>query len=122
MEHKKTAEMNLREIDFDTWSELARENPELFESLRRQAIERVIAEAPAANRERLRRLQWRIDQERRLAGTPLAACMRISRMMWKAVLGRGGLQQRIGELQQYDGTAPVDLAPAPVVAFARPRD
>lgn len=122
MEHKNTAEMNPREIDFDTMSELARNNPELFESLRRRAIEKVIAEAPAANRDRLRRLQWRIDQERRLAGTPLAACMRISRMMWKAVLGRGGLQQRIGELQQYDGTAPVDLAPAPVVAFARQRD
>jgi hypothetical protein len=122
MEQKNSAGIDTHEIDFDTWSELARTDPERFEALRLAAIERVIAGAPVENRDRLRRLQWRIDQERRLARTPLAACMRISRMMWKAVLGRGGLQQRIGELQQFDGTAPVELAPARVVAFARQRD
>ena len=122
MKDKKAAELNMRGIDFDVWSALARDNPELFETLRREAIEQVIADAPPANRERLRRLQWRIDQESRLAGTPLAACMRISRMMWKAVLGRGGLQQRIGELQQFDGSQSIDLAPAPVVAFSPKRD
>lgn len=122
MEQKNIAEKNTSEIDFDTWSDLARNDPEQFESMRLAAIEKAIAQAPVENRDRLRRLQWRIDQERRLAGTPLAACMRISRMMWKAVLGRGGLQQRIGELQQYDGSAPVELAPAQVVAFGRRRD
>ena len=122
MEQQNNAEMNTSQIDFDAWSELARNDPKLFESMRQEAIERVIDQAPVENRDRLRRLQWRIDQERRLAGTPLAACMRISRMMWKAVLGRGGLQQRIGELQQYDGSAPVELAPAQVLAFGRQRD
>jgi len=65
MDNKKRAEMN-----FDTWSEMARDDPEAFESMRRAAIEAVIAQAPEANRERLRRLQWRIDQERRLAHSP----------------------------------------------------
>lgn len=122
MENKKTAE-----IDFDTWSELARNDPEAFEKMRLEAIAAVIESAPEANRERLRRLQWRIDQERRLAHTPLAACMRISRMMWRSVLGPGGLQDRFAELQQVlHGQAVASrleqTAPARVVAFARPRD
>ena len=95
MEQKKTAE-----IDFDTWSEMARTDPDAFEKMRLKAIEAAIESAPEANRERLRRLQWRIDQERRLAGTPMAACLRISRMMWRAVLGPNGLNDRFAELQR----------------------
>jgi hypothetical protein len=116
------------EIDFDTWSEMARIDPETFESMRRAAIEAVIENAPEANRERLRRLQWRIDQERRLARTPMAACLRISRMMWRAVLGPGGLQDRLGELQGLfhgPGDLPVRRktpASAQVVVFARHQD
>lgn len=114
------------EIDFDRWSEMARSDPETFESMRRAAIERAIESAPEAHRERLRRLQWRIDQERRLARTPMAACLRISNMMWRRVLGPGGLQERVGELQAlFSGLAPTparERAKARVIAFARPRD
>ncbi len=112
------------EIDFDVWSEMARTDPDTFESMRLAAIERVIASAPEANRERLRRLQWRIDQERRLARTPMAACLRISHMMWRRVLGPGGLQERVGELQGLFRGVPSspDRTKAPVVALARPRD
>lgn len=87
------------EIDFDTWSAMARRDPETFESMRLAAIEEAIESAPAESRERLRRLQWRIDQERRLAGSPMHACIRLSGMMWRSVTGRGGLQQRLNELQ-----------------------
>lgn len=121
MEKKKTAE-----IDFDTWSEMARNDPQAFERMRLEAIEAVIASAPEYNRERLRRLQWRIDQERRLARTPMAACLRISRMMWRAVLGPGGLHDRFGELQgAFKGqveAAAVAPQEARVLAFARARD
>lgn len=95
MDSKPIARMN-----FDAWSELARTDPEAFESMRLAAIEAVIERAPEANRERLRRLQWRIDQERRLARTPMAACLQISRMMWRAVLGPNGLHERFGELRR----------------------
>lgn len=122
MKNKKTAG-----IDFDTWSALARNDPQTFEKLRLAAIHAAIEGAPEANRERLRRLQWRIDQERRLARTPLAACIRISRMMWRAVLGPNGLSDRVAELQgllsgdppgKRCGTAPGGA----VVDFNRPRD
>jgi hypothetical protein len=128
MEKKKTAEMN-----FDAWSEMARNDPQRFEAMRLAAIEAVIEGAPEANRERLRRLQWRIDQERRLARTPMGACVRISRMMWRALLGPNGLNDRFGELQRLvrgqgavTGTGPdaasVGRKGGQVVAFARPRD
>ena len=122
MEKKKTAE-----IDFDTWSEMARTDPDTFELMRQAAIESAILGASASNRQRLRCLQWRIDQERRLARTPMAACLRISRMMWRTVLGPGGLNDRFGELQGLFSERPNETrssAPAPgqVVAFARTRD
>lgn len=114
---------NTAEIDFDSWAELARTDPDAFEARRLAAIDALIASAPEANRERLRCLQWRIDQERRLARTPMAACIRISRMMWRSVLGENGLQQRFAELQELvNGSAPlvVDVdRGARVVAFAR---
>jgi hypothetical protein len=95
--------------------------------MRLAAIEAVIESAPEGNRERLRRLQWRIDQERRLARTPMAACLRISRMMWRAVLGPGGLNDRFVELQtRFSGQAAEQDVDAPVAArvlvFARTRE
>ena len=122
MENKKTAE-----IDFDTWSQMARSDPETFELMREAAIETAIESASESNRQRLRCLQWRIDQERRLARTPMAACLRISRMMWRTVLGPGGLNDRFGELQglfsERPGELPVSAPSAgQVVAFARTRD
>ncbi len=122
MEQKNTAE-----FDFDAWSDMAKNDPETFEKMRLAAIEDVIEKAPEDNRERLRRLQWRIDQERRLARTPMAACLRISRMMWRMVLGEGGLNDRFAELQGLvNGHVPETPARRPmggeVVAFARAQD
>ncbi|MEX0729575.1 MAG: DUF3135 domain-containing protein [Aquisalimonadaceae bacterium] len=78
-------------IDFDEWCRLAKDNPTAFEQRRRQLLEFAIRTAPIARQQRLRGLQWRIDHERRRAATPLAACLRISRMMWNAVQGENGL-------------------------------
>ena len=106
---------------------MARADPETFELMRQAAIEAAILGAANSNQERLRRLQWRIEQERRLARTPMAACLRISRMMWRTVLGPGGLNDRFGELRGLFSERP-DETPAGsalggrVVAFARSRD
>jgi hypothetical protein len=122
MENKKTAG-----IDFDTWSAVARTDPQAFEKMRLAAIQAAIDSAPEVNRERLRRLQWRIDQERRLARTPLAACVRISRMMWRTVLGPNGLHERFAELHQLINGWPVEKSAGQtprgqVIAFGRTRD
>lgn len=81
--------------DFDEWAALAKEDPQAFEKMRLAAIDEYIASVPDSHRQRLRRLQWRIDQERRLARSPMSACLRISRMMWDSMLGEGGLRDRL---------------------------
>ena len=60
-------------FDFSEWSSLANTDPKAFEVRREQAIESVIQSMPDAKQERIRRLQWRIDQERRLPKSPMAA-------------------------------------------------
>ena len=69
-------------IDFDYWSQLARDDPERFESLRSATLESHINKAPEAQQNRLRCLQWRVDRMREKAKTPMAACINISNMMW----------------------------------------
>ena len=66
-------------LDFDELAALAKEDPERFELIRQQEIERVLSAAPASIRKRLLGLQWRIDIERERADTPFAACRRLSR-------------------------------------------
>jgi hypothetical protein len=68
-------------FDFAAWSRLARADPVGFEAARREAVEAaiVIGEDP----DHLRRVQWRLDAERRRARTPLKACLRISSLMWE---------------------------------------
>jgi hypothetical protein len=43
----------------------------------------------------MRKLQWRIDRERDLSKNPMAACIKLSQMMWDAVLGEQGLLETI---------------------------
>lgn len=113
---------------FSEWARVAENDPSAFEAMRRAAIEDFICRAPARHQERLRRLQWRIDQERRLARTPMNACIRLSRMMWKSVLGPGGLRDRFDELQQLlqgEDRRPAQPADEPagrVLSFARTAD
>lgn len=82
-------------LDFDFLTGLARSDPSAFEQMRLHAIESYIAALPPERQQRMRRLQWRIDQERRNR-TPMGACVRLSRMMWDHLLGPGGL---VGLLQ-----------------------
>lgn len=80
-----------KKFDFDEWSQLASSDPEAFEQKRQEAINKIIQNAPEARQKRLRCLQWRIDQTRRLSSTPLSACIKISKLMWDSVLGENGM-------------------------------
>lgn len=85
-------------FDFDYWAELARTDPDAFDAARRQAIDRILDSAPESARARLEKVQWKIDHVRRRSGTPLAACLKISDLMWDRVLGQGGLLSAIEHL------------------------
>jgi len=49
------------DFDFDMWAALAARDPDAFEVTRRQALDKVISRNPGQPR----RLQWRVDAERR---------------------------------------------------------
>ena len=71
--------MKSRLPGFDTLVDMARNDPDRLESLRRSLTDAVIAEASCDDtRRRLQGLQFRVDMERRRAATPLAATIRIS--------------------------------------------
>jgi hypothetical protein len=66
--------------------DMARNDPEGLETLRRSLTNAVISTASSDTaRRRLQGLQFRVDLERRRAGTPLAATIRISEMMCRSL-------------------------------------
>lgn len=106
-------------IDFDEWSKLAQSDAEAFERRRREVIEQLIAEAPEHMRERLVRLQWRVDAERRRYKHPLKSCVVIFNMMWDSVYGEHGLLDALNALTHADAQpAPEQAAtPARILPF-----
>ncbi len=95
--------MNQKQLDFenfDDWAELARSDPDAFESRRKAVVDAFIDQAPERHRDRLRRLQWRIDMERERCSNPVSSCIKLYRMMWESFAGDRGL---IAALQQAKG-------------------
>jgi hypothetical protein len=67
--------------DFEVLATMAQNDPVGLEALRQRLCEELIASAPPHMQRRLRGLQFQIDAQRRLAKTPLQACIKISEMM-----------------------------------------
>lgn len=89
------------EFSFDEWMELWRTDPEAAEAKRRTEVEALINSAPEHLRERLTRLQWRIDQERSRHATPLGAAAALTKMAIDRYSAAGGLYDQItGPLQE----------------------
>ncbi len=86
---------NCESFDFEYWSALAKNNPEAFESMRQKCLDELIAQAPVRARRRMEGLQWQIDLVRERSASPMAACLRISQMMWDSVTGENGLLEAL---------------------------
>ena len=112
-------EESFRELDFDAAMELARTDPEAFEQYRQDVIEALIARAPERNRQHLRCLQWRIDQERKLAPNPTAACVKLYRMMWESYAGECGLIDTIRNAHNSPHSMESLQPKAKVLSFSR---
>ncbi len=72
-------------LDFDEWMNLAKNDPEEFEAKRLRKIETFFNGVPAERQQRLKGLQWQVDQARKLAHSPMASCIAISTMMLDSV-------------------------------------
>jgi len=82
----KPAEIKRGNFDFDYWSKLAKQDSEAFEAARDQEINKHISNLKEDDvQERMRRLQWRIEMERKRSKNPLDAAARIYDMMWESV-------------------------------------
>lgn len=93
-------------VPFDEWSSLAHNDPEAFEARRKEFIDQYIESLPADVQQRMRQLQWRIDTVRKLAGTPMAACLKIYNMMWDSVVGEHGMVEKLNHIASL--SAPVN--------------
>ncbi len=108
------AEAHKSHIDFDDWAELAQSDPEAFELRRKQAIEALIARMPEHKQQRMRCLQWKVDQVRDRAKSPMAACIKLSEMMWDSLTGPGGLKEALDRMSLEN---PAPLPNADILAF-----
>ena len=110
---------HMKPFDFDEWLELAKRDPEGFELRRQAVIENYLNALPLSKQRRMRGLQFRIDMERRRAHTAMGACIKLSSMMWDALVGPGGLTSSI---QMLTTSQPrLQLAPrnAQVLSFKK---
>ena len=65
---------------------LARDDPEAYESFRREMIQTFIDSAPARLKSRLTGIQFRVEGLRRLSPSGLGATVRIYELMWESFL------------------------------------
>lgn len=93
-------ESKITDFDFDVWSQMAQQDPEKFEAMRQQLINDLIAQAPLHLKQRMTGLQWQVDQVRKQASDPMAACLQISQRMWDKVVREKGLLNAFQEPQK----------------------
>lgn len=115
---------------FEVLAQLARDDPNAYEALRREAIESVIDGVAEEKRPRLRGLQFRIDSERRLSHSALGTAVRVYELMWKSFLtlnhncqdlAYGG--ERVARVPTLaGGTRRSPARGADIIAFRTPRD
>lgn len=93
------------DFEFTDWSTLAISDPVTFENKREQIIEDFIQSVPKSRQHRLRCLQWRIDQTRKLSRNPMDACIKLSQLMMESVYGENGLIDALKGLhREINGT------------------
>lgn len=103
-------------MDFERWRKLASQDPDGFELMRQDMIEAVIEAASERLQQRLRGLQWRIDQVRKRSPSPMAACISVSNMMWESFAGEDGLAQTLNRrgLSEKQESRKADVFPFPI--------
>lgn len=110
------------EFDFEKWAQLASSDPQSFEQLRQDKIADVIEKATGNHQQRLRKLQWRIDQVRNKNKTStMAACLAISDLMWDTFERLNELLQ----LQAKNSTSNSSTYPVPaakIIPFPAAKD
>jgi hypothetical protein len=107
--------------DFDAWAALARTDPQGFEDCRDRTINEAILRAPPHKQQRLRRMQWKLNQIRNISHTPMAACLRMNRMLWESVIGDNGLLNCLLDPEHSGRRAGATAKPSAIILSFRQR-
>lgn len=94
-------------------SQLARDDPQAYETLRREVIDSFIDNAPEGIQPRLRGIQFRVDCVRRLSQSALGSTLKISKLMWESFLSLDRGWQSLARLEkgQYDPARDAEFSP-----------
>jgi hypothetical protein len=105
--------MNTVLPSFERLKNMAINDPDALERLRQEYVQTAIQAAPSEYRNRLEGLQFQIDGQRRLAKSPMASCISISRMMHES------LHQLKGFIDGKDKPIEAPKEEAVVLSFTR---
>ncbi len=72
-------------FDFNEWSKLYQEDPQLFENKREEFFKDIISSAPKEYQNRLNGIMFQVKVTRDKAKTPIQSCIAISNMMQNTV-------------------------------------
>lgn len=120
----KGYEGNQAGFDFDYWANMAKNDSEAFEEARKKEIEKFISGLnDDFSKDKMRRLQWRVDAERKLCKNPMESAIRIYDMMWESV-GKNFeamqvLADYFNEKGELVGNADVKKSNAKIVTFKK---
>lgn len=89
------------DFNFDEWCQLAKQDEGVFEKKRSKYIRQFIDQIPEKYHERIIGLQWKLDMERELAGSPLSSCLNMYTQMLDSLYGMSGLYDEINSLLLY---------------------
>ena len=106
-------------FDFDTWMQLFKENPEAFEAKRQVEIDQFMSGLSEKSRERMGRLQWRIDKECERSSSPMESCLRVHNLMWNSVYGERGLLYALELLIETCETQEIHHKTGEILEFIR---
>ena len=103
---KSDTDGNLELPKFDVMVKMAKEDPKALEVLRQEMVDQLINEAPQQYHRKLRGLQFKIDMERERSKTPMASCIKLSKMMQESFLElrdtlRKAQQSHMHQLKQF---------------------
>lgn len=121
---KKAGTEKTKDFDFDYWCRLAKENPDVFETTRKQELDKYISKlGDTSTQERMKKLQWRIEMERQRSKNPMDSAIRIYDMMWETVGKNFELIQELADEFRPQGetakTKTAERSQAKVLPFNR---
>lgn len=86
---------------FDEWLKLAQQDKDNFEEERKNYIQNYIDTIPEKYRDRMIRIQWRLDTERKSSKSAIESCIKMYTQMWKSFHGPDSLSSHLNEFSLY---------------------